>query len=151
MWNLAADSDLPYVNAAHLVEIKKTNREKDFAVIGELARLLKDPRDQFLCSRSARDLIELTQEHPDLAKELETQRRVLASITRGLDALERALDEERRALMHANETRLRKYMDAAKAWQAAWPEVEREAAGRPLEKAHEILVRRAEGVLPFEP
>ena len=41
--------------------IKKTNREKDYAVIGELARRLPDVASQFLLSRSARDLMRLAE------------------------------------------------------------------------------------------
>ena len=55
-------ADVPFVGAADLCELKKTNREKDYAVIGELARLIPDRRQQLLLSRSARDLIRVARE-----------------------------------------------------------------------------------------
>ena len=89
-----------------LAQIKKTNREKDYAVIGELARLMDKPRDQLLYSRSARDLIKISQSHPTLVRELGPARPLLNEIERGRTRLEQALDAERRALIHANEQRL---------------------------------------------
>jgi hypothetical protein len=74
---------------------------------------------------------------------------VLAETGAGIDVLEAALDAERRAMMHANETRLQRYMAAA--WAACWPAVEAEIAGLPLSRAHGVVAARVEGVLPFEP
>jgi len=51
--------------------------------------------------------------------------------------------------MRADEKRLQAYMDAAAPWAAAWPEVARETSGQPLNRAHEIVVSRAESLLPF--
>ena len=48
------DPQRPVLDPAALAEVKKTNREKDYAVIGELARLMTEPRQQLLYSRSAR-------------------------------------------------------------------------------------------------
>lgn len=151
LWREQASSAIPVVDPRRLIELKKTNREKDYAVIGELARLLDDPRQQFLASRSARDLVALAGAQPDLARELAATRPVLAHIDAGLAVLEAALDAERRALMHANERRLRRYLAAADAWAARWPAVEAEIAGLPLGLAHAALAARAERVLPFEP
>jgi hypothetical protein len=71
MWN-EVDPHRPVVGPSALAEIKKTNREKDYAVIGELARLMLIPREQMLYSRSARDLLDLAEAHPDLTEELST-------------------------------------------------------------------------------
>ena len=141
----------PVVGPVALAEIKKTNREKDYAVIGELARLLRDPREQLLYSRSARDLIALGQAHSDLVEDLSARRPLLKKIAAGRRRLEEALDAERRDLIHANEKRLARYREAAQRWAAAWPDVEKEIRNRPLLSAHEAVVRRALEFLPFAP
>lgn len=151
LWHEQLASAIPVVDPRRLIELKKTNREKDYAVIGELARLLDDPREQFLASRSARDLIALAGAHPGLARELADMRPVLAEIGAGPDALAAAIDAERRALIRANEARLRHYLAAAEAWAVRWPAVEAELAGLPLSRAHAVVTARAEGVLPLEP
>src|SRR5207302_10272747 len=97
------NSRQPVVGAAALAEIKKTNREKDYAVIGELARLLPGPREQLLYSRSARDLLTLAQAHCDLIEELSIKRPLLKNIAAGQARLEETLDAERRSLMRENE------------------------------------------------
>lgn len=150
LWGEQEGSDIPFVAAADLAELKKTNRERDYAVIGELARLMADARDQCLYSRSARDLIHLARKHPDLTRELAAERPLLARVGEGRERLEAALDAERRELVRANEARLAAYMAAAGDWAARWRDIERETAGLPLLEAHGILVRRAEGVLPFQ-
>jgi len=151
LWREQTASAIPVVDPRRLIELKKTNREKDYAVIGELARLLGDPREQFLASRSARDILALAAANPELARGLAASRPVLARIEAGIDAVESALDAERRALIRANEQRLRRYMAAADAWAARWPSVEAEIDGLPLSRAHEIVAARATVVLPFEP
>ena len=149
LWREQEGRDPPFVGVRDLAELKKTDREKDYAVIGELARLMPDPAEQMLFSRSARDLVALSQRHPGLAARLAGRRPVLKSIELGREALEAALDAERRALMRANEERLQRFEEAAAAWAAAWPQVQREITGRPLAAAHRHLVARADGVLPF--
>jgi len=130
--------------------LKKTNRERDYAIIGELARTVPDPAAQLMLSRSARDLAALQREHPDLASELASSRPVLATIREGTDRLEEALDAERRALIHGNEKRLRAYMTAAEAWAGMWPEVAETMKGQSFPEAHETMVSRAEGILPYK-
>jgi hypothetical protein len=151
LWRQQEGQPFPVVGVRELCELKKTNREKDFAVIGELARRLENPRDQLLFSRSVRDLAWLAERHPDLVAGLVALRPALRAIARGVDALETALDAERRHLMHANEARLQVYAGAAAAWRDAWPGVEAETEGLPLKIAHERIVRRAEEILPFTP
>jgi hypothetical protein len=146
-----APSSCPFVDAPRLAEIKKTNREKDYVVIGELARRMPNPTDQFLYSRSATDLIALAGQHPQLVAQLAAQRSVLETIPHGRDALETAIDAERRHLTHANEERLQRYARAAQKWATLWPAVERETRDKPLPEAHTIVARRAEGTLPFQP
>lgn len=142
---------VPVIDARRLAYLKQTNRERDYAVIGELARRMGNPRDQLLFSRSARDLQELATTYPELASDLTVQRPVLAHIAAGRDKLEAALDAERRQLMHINEARLERYMKAAQAWHAAWPALEREINGLPLRVAHDQLVRQATALLPMQP
>lgn len=151
MWRAAEVSGTGVVALEPLTELKMTRREKDYAVIGELARRMSDPRSQLLYSRSSRDLIRLAREHPEALAEVLPKRPLLARVPEGRDALEEALDRERRALMRADEERLARYREAAEPWAALWPEVAREIAGLPLQAAHRIVTSRAEGVLPFEP
>ena len=151
MWQEQKQNDIPVVNVRHLAELKKTNREKDYAVIGELARLLKDPEDEMMFSRSARDLMNLAVSCPELVKQLIPKRPILRIIDEGEDQLEKALDAERREMMHANEARLQCYMKAAEDWTKCWPDVASAVAGLPLIEAHKIVVSKAESVLPFDP
>ena len=150
LWH-KTDPDRPVVDATTLAQIKKTNREKDYAVIGELARIMPEPRDQLLYSRSARDLIELSHSHPQLIRELVPARPLLDKIATGRTRVEEALDAERRALIHANEQRLSRYREAAQHWAAKWPEIERNIGETPLPRAHEIVVAHALELLPFAP
>jgi hypothetical protein len=151
MWREQENQPIPFLDARRLAQLKLTNREKDYAVIGELARLIESPREQLLLSRSARDIVRIAAEHPDLAREMAAERAVLEAIDAGIEELERALDAERRECMHANERRLQRYLEAASGWTQLWPEVTRRAEGLPLAEAHEMIVSRALGVLPFKP
>lgn len=149
LWREQAGQDIPFVNPRDLAEMKKTNRERDYAVIGELARLMTDAEDQLLYSRSARDLIRLARQYPALVEHLSPKRPLLGVISEGMERLEAALDAERRSLIHANEARLQAYSRAAGNWAALWPQVEAEIASLSLPDAHRIIVARAEGCLPF--
>ena len=111
LWKAQEQEPFPVVGPRDLCELKKTNRERDYAIIGELARL----------------------------------------IATGIESLESALDAERRRLIHANEARLGAYLEAAAGWREAWPSVEAEIKGLPLEQAHSLVVTRAEKILPFAP
>jgi hypothetical protein len=77
LWREMENSQLPFVDIRRLSMLKMTNREKDYAIIGELARAMSDPTDRLLFSRSARDLIELYGRFPDLAASLVAGRPVL--------------------------------------------------------------------------
>ncbi len=151
MWEEAQATGDDVVRVEPLAAMKLTNRDKDYAVVGELARLMTDPRSQLRYSRSSRDLIKLAEEHPEALAEATRQRPLLARIGEGREALEEALDRERRALIRANEERLARYMAASEDWAKIWPEVQRQIEGLSLPEAHRLVVSRAEGVLPFEP
>ena len=151
LWTSQEGKSPPVMDLRALAEIKKTDREKDYAVIGELARLMPDPRDQLRYSRSARDLLDVVRRHPVQAAEVEPERPLLARAVEGRSALEAALDAERRELMHANEKRLAAYRRAAAGWATAWTALDRELAAMPLPEAHRLMVTCAGSVLPFAP
>jgi hypothetical protein len=151
MWEHAEATGDDVVRPEPLAAMKLTNREKDYAVVGELARLMTDPISQLLYSRSSRDLIELAAEHPSALAEAIRQRPLLLRLAKGREALEEALDRERRELIHANEERLARYLAAAEAWAGVWPELQRQIEGLSLLDAHRLVISHAEGVLPFEP
>jgi hypothetical protein len=152
LWGDADASASEVVSVEPLVRMKMTMREKDYAVIGELARLMADPRSQLLYSRSSRDLIRLARTYPDaLGAAMVDRRPVLARLAEGRDAIDEALDRERRLLMRADEERLASYRAAAGDWGAAWSDLSRQVAGLPLLDAHRLIVARAEGLLPYVP
>jgi len=151
MWENAEATGNEVVEPAPLAAMKLTNREKDYAVVGELARLMTDPQSRLLYSRSSRDLIQLAAEHPAALEEVIPRRPLLAHIAEGREILEETLDRERRALIHANEKRLARYQAAAEGWAKIWPEVQRQIGDQSLMDAHRLMTSRAEGVLPFEP
>lgn len=84
-------------------------------------------------------------------REAESQDLPVVAAGSGREEIERALDEERRALMRSNEERLAVYRAASREWMACWPEVSEEIAGLSLQEAHRIVVKRAAGVLPYSP
>lgn len=151
MWREQEGAELPFVGLRDLVELKKTNREKDYPVIGDLARRLTSVRDKLLCSRSARDILTLAREHPTVLTECADLRPVLSHVPEGEEPLAAALDAERRQLMRANEVRLQRYLEAAQEWQKVWPAVQKDIAGVSLQESHAKLVITAESKLPFSP
>ncbi len=149
IWQEAAGQEAPFAGARDLADMKMTNREKDYVVIGELARRMPDLDDRILYSRSARDLMDLARQHPDRVRLLSEKRPVLKAIDHGREELEAALDAERRRLIRINEERLARYMEAAKPWAEAWPDLSRQMQGLGLPRAHELMVRSAVELLPF--
>ena len=65
IWQEQAGRNIPFLDPPDLAEMKKTNRERDYAVIGELARLMEDVELQIRYSRSARDLLSLANQHAE--------------------------------------------------------------------------------------
>lgn len=151
MWAKAASSGRDVVDVVRLAAIKLTNREKDYAVVGDLARLMANPMDRFRYSRSARDLIDLARQYPDSTAAAISLRPALSALGRGRDALEEALDRERRSLMRTNERRLQRYQAAASEWAKLWTETSSLVEGKALREAHASLVKRAEQLLPTHP
>jgi len=151
MWRHAEATGVDVVGIEPLAALKLTDREKDYAVVGELARLMTQPRAHLLWSRSARDLVQIAERNPELTADVARTRPLLLRVRDGREALDAALDAERRRFMRINEERLAGYRTAAAAWSALWPDVLREIDGLPLPQAHAVVVARAEGVLPFAP
>lgn len=151
LWKEHEISALPFVNVTDLADLKKTNREKDYAVIGELARLMSNPRQQLLYSRSARDILNLVEKFPELIAELAKQRPLLSHTHSGREKLEELLDKEKRALIRQNENRLALYLKTAEKWTAKWPSIEKKLSDIPILDAHRMFTEEAEGVLPFVP
>jgi hypothetical protein len=151
IWESARSSGNDVLGVEPLAALKLTNREKDYAVVGELARLMTDQHAQFLYSRSSRDLIALASAHPAALAEVIPRRPLLTLVGEGREALDEALDRERRTLMRANEERLNRYQVAAESWAAAWPAVRRKIEGLALLEAHRVVTAAAEESLPFAP
>lgn len=126
IWNREAWFDPPFTSARDLAQIKMTQREKDYPVIGELARIMPDVRDQLFFSRSAIDLIRLAQKYPDIVEDLAKHRPLLskALVAKSVDdeeSLRASLDEERRSMMKKDRDRLSAFEQAAKEWREKWP------------------------------
>lgn len=151
LWEEHQFSDIPFVNIIDLVKLKMTNREKDYAVIGELVRLMSEPRAQLLYSRSARDILNLAEKHTNIIAELITQRPLLAKVSEGREKLEETLDAEKRSLIHENEKRLEFYFKAAEKWTNLWPSIENEIKNDSLLISHQKIVQQATCVLPYAP
>lgn len=150
MWKDQEGRDPPFTDARTLAEMKKTDREKDYPFIGELARRMTDPRDRILYSRSAEDLMEMARREPALVRALVAERPLLSRIAEGRRALLEAIQFEMLDLMERNERRLHAYRVASAAWAEQWSSVSSDIEGRPLIEAHARLVERAAGVLPCE-
>lgn len=151
LWREQEGKDPPFTGPRLLLEIKKTAREKDWPLVGELARLLPEPREQALCSRSAHDLIELSRTRPNLVQELAPVRPALAFIPQGRDALRIALERERFAAMDADDRRIRAFLAATAELERAWPDVQSKVDHLPLRRAHAVLVDYAQRCLPVSP
>lgn len=149
LWKEHPEKQPPCVNLILLARMKQTDREKDYVVIGELARRIADTADQLRFSRSASDLMRLAEQHPLLVEQLSRERPVLAVIKDGRDRLEAMLDAERRDMIHANERRLARFFEASLRWQEQWSNIIRQTEGLPLSQAHDIIIKAAETFLPM--
>jgi hypothetical protein len=139
----------PFINCVDLAELKKTNREKDYAIIGELSRKMGVLEDKIRYSRSAREIIGFYQDTPMLVSGIMHERGIEERDLAKIETLETSLDAERRRLMHTNEHRLERYSLAAQKWVEIWKEVEKETIGLSLIDAHRIIAEKATDILPF--
>ncbi len=150
LWQTQANAKIAFTDAKTLAEVKMTMREKDYPIIGELARKMDSPSDQLLFSRSAQDLIELAKENPLLISELSSRRPLLSLLGRStVEKLEAALDKERREFMREDAARLEKYARASATWLAEWPRILGQICALPLLEAHQVVVREAHKLLPL--
>lgn len=151
IWMCQSQEKMPFLDVESLIKVKLTQREKDYAVIGELARK-QPPEQQLLSSRSAKDLIVLAATYPELVKSFVTERPLLGLAWEGTrEALEEALDKERREFMRADERRLDAYAEASVDWRSAWPSLQRSIVNAPLIKAHDKILQHAQNLLPYAP
>ena len=151
IWTEQESRDFPFVDLIDLIELKKTNREKDYAIIGEIARRITDIDNRLRFSRSARELNDLCSHYPRNAQRIARERAVLLCAGAGVGKIGEALDAERRMLIHENEKRLRGYLQAATQWAHHWKSLQVELEGLSLPAAHNVLVQHAEELLPVGP
>jgi hypothetical protein len=147
-----SSAPIPVTDARRLAALKMTDREKDYAVIGELARHIDDPFARLVFGRGPEDLVEWARESPALVRSTLMTRPLLSHAIAGDSAaLAAALDAERRQLMQTYASRIAFRAAMAARWAAEWPALDRELESLPLPLAHERMVERALGVLPFAP
>ncbi len=133
----------PVVDAETLIRMKQTQRAKDYAVIGELARRLPPDRELALTTDPDRILA--------LAPELPESTRPAAKAARTGDrrAVVRALADEVDELQQRDRTRLARFERAAEPYLAAFRAFDRPALELP--DGHARVVELAEGLLPIHP
>jgi hypothetical protein len=151
LWVDQAGKHPPFVGLNDLARLKLTNREKDYVVIGEIARKMKSIESQILYSRSARDLIGLKNHHSSVWLNLLPQRPALESAEQGEDALAAALDAEKRSYIKENERRLDRFERSSAQWAHQWPTLSKTIKNLKLTEAHHRLVQAARNILPYEP
>ncbi len=151
IWKEQKNRMPPYVEITDLIELKKTNREKDYVVIGDLTRKIQDSTRSLLYSRSARDILLAYKKDPDTLDQIMKKRGIQPKALKSLESLETALDSERRRMIHENEDRLARYLSAATKWKEEWKQITRDTDSMSLLDAHQIIVTRADGILPFQP
>ena len=152
LWREQSGAEIPFVGLRDLALMKMTQREKDYPIIGELARRLSEVADQLRFSRSAGDLIHIARKHPGETARQERLRPLLAlAIAGDRNRLAEALDAERRHLIQADAARLAHFQRVAANWAGAWPKLEARLDALPLEKAHAMMCETAVAYLPFAP
>lgn len=133
----------PVVGVETLVRMKQSQRAKDYAVIGELARRLPPERELELTTDPDRLL--------ELAPSVPGSRRPAARAARRGDRLEvvRALAVEIDELQRRDRDRLAAYERAAEPYLAAFRQLHRDDLALPA--GHRRLVELAEALLPITP
>lgn len=153
IWLEQEGQPYPFTQAKDLARVKMTQREKDYPVIGELARLMKHPGDQMRFSRSAHDLRELCRREPNVARSIAEERPLLRwalDPEATVERLEEELDAERRRLIRQDRDRMDRFEAAAEPWKLRWTNVRRDIEGLPLRQVHAILIEEAKRCLPQE-
>jgi len=147
------EEPVPTIDVRRLAELKKTDRERDYPFIAELAPKMA-LHDQILQSRSALDLMELAKEHRAEVVRLAEERSLLRLLLEQVPdrrAIRLALSEEQIDLMDKDAARLADYARAATQWQKIWPELRKQARHLPLIQAHQLVVQHAQSLLPEQP
>ncbi len=149
IWEEMESKAIPYLDKPDLIKVKMTQREKDYPIIGELARGIKDPEMQMRFSRSARDLIRLSSGNQSIARSVAEVRPLIQHAIKGdRDALESDLDRERRLLIREDEERMERYSIASQEWKDAWPDLQNRIIGKDLYDSHDIIKEAANELLP---
>jgi len=148
IWQRAECETPPVVCLSELAEQKKTMREKDYPIIGALAERMQAPLERLRYSRDASAILLMMESSPQVFAQALASRAVLQHAKDGREALETALDSERREFMRADERRLKQYAQTAAPWQLEWPKLGPQVAGLSLLESHKQIVERAISLLP---
>lgn len=148
LWREQEGRDPAFADAPALARMKMTDRERDWAVIGELARIMPAIEDQLLTSRSPEDLQQIARQYPELVAKLTARRPLLGEICDDHRTLQARLDAERYEAKLADRRRLAAYEEAARKWADAWTQLHRRTDLLPTAEAHRLMVLAAERTLP---
>jgi len=148
LWRKTEHDDPPVIGILDLIALKLTQRERDYPIVGTLAKRLSDPAAILRHSRSATMLLRTAAGHGDLLAPLASERPLLATIPCAQETLEAALDHERRELMRRDQRRIAAYVAAMAGLARARGALEAAWAGKPLADQHRILVECCAQQLP---
>jgi hypothetical protein len=133
----------PVIELEALIRMKQTQRAKDWAVIGEVARRLPEDRELALTSDPDR-IFELAPKHPGCDRPS-----VKAALGGDRKAVVRALAEEIYELQLRDRDRLARYEHAAAAYLAEVARLDKSRLALPA--GHRVLLDLAERLLPRSP
>ena len=136
---------LPVVDVESLIRMKRTQRAKDYPVIGELARLLP-PVGELALTTDPDRILELAAEHGQASR-----RPAVRAAVEGRErlAVVVALAEEIDRLQQRDRARVERYDRASTAYRGALRRLEREDLQLPA--GHDRLLELAERLLPEQP
>ncbi len=137
-----AEGDLPVVDLESLILMKRTQRAKDYPVIGELARLLPAEREIELTTDPDR-VLELAAEHGRASRRPAVRAAVEG---RGRLAVVVALAEEIDRLQQQDRLRVERYEEASAEYRRALRRLDREDLRLP--EGHDRLLEVAHRLLP---
>ncbi len=140
---LADENAPPVVDVETLIRMKQTQRAKDYAVIGELARRLEPERELALTTDVDR-ILELAPAHSAT-----TRAAAAVALSGERQAVVQALAEEIDQLQQQDRTRLDQFERAAEPYLAAVRALPRGELALP--DGHMRIVELAEGLLPERP
>ncbi len=136
---------LPVVDVESLIRMKRTQRAKDYPVIGELARLLT-PASELELTTDPDRILELAGDHGDASRRPAVQ---AAARGRGRLAVVVALAEEIDRFQQRDRARVERYDRASTAYRRALRRFERGDLRLPA--GHDRLLELAERLLPEAP